>query len=208
MFKTILSDQTMSVENLIVASMKRFGLEKENKENFRIMIAIEEQVITPDGNDLIMDILSKYNTYFSQGTGKIQLSRRIKRVLNSDTSASIINQKRMSNTVILLSSSKPNLNSQEFSESINSFYESIIKSDNNDSFRETTDNISSFDRMYKEITNFHPVSTKVRSKAEYEQAKDLLNHNFITDVNENMELVRALKDNLEALVLISIKLYP
>ena len=53
-------DDTMTIDNLVATSMKRFGLENNNPQNYFVSLALDQTRIRPDRNELVKTAFSKY----------------------------------------------------------------------------------------------------------------------------------------------------
>lgn len=203
----------MTIDNLVATCMKRFGLENNNPQDYYVSLALPESRILPDRKELVSAVFSKYTSMIDNGTGRVYLSRKVlpSRVdSKSVTSASIASQRKLSHRVSLLGSAigkKPDeMNLEEFNASLDTIYDSEFIG----KLESATNNIITHQSLYTELESQlekSPLSAgKLRTNEQYEAAQSQENDLLADDVKEDLELVKALQKNLEAILLISLKM--
>ena len=210
--KTILLDETMTIDNLVATCMKRFSLEGVDSRNYFIFLLLVEDRIIPAREDLVSNAFSKYSSFLDKGTGRVYLSRgesaqkSSRYNSKSDASASIASQKRISNSVGLIASSeKTKRNSEMSCQQFMSYLDSIY---NTEYITKIYLNIENIELNQSQFSNrVESLQNSARHWTREERDVDQDYATIISQTNENMELVKALQKNLEAVLLISVKLW-
>ncbi len=210
-FKTILLDDTMTIENLVATSMKRFGFDKENPEKYYISLALGEKLgMRPDKNELVKTAFSKYISAIDQGTARVYLSRMnlpSRSETKTHARTSIEAQKRLFSRVNLLGSASGSksdtMTLKEFNEALDGLFNGGKYTQ---AISQGLKNIQSYQSLYSENESNHKMKGKMRTKEQYEEA--LLNSydKLSEDIKEDFELIKVLQKNVEAILLISLKM--
>lgn len=205
----------MTIDNLVSTCMKRFGLENNSPQDYYVSLALPESRIVPERKELVSNVFSKYIQMIDIGTGRVYLSRKVlpSRVdSKSVTSATIANQKKLSHRVSLLGSTSGRKADDMSLEDFNSSLDTLYNSEFIEKLDSSLKTIKTYQSLYSELeskTENGPLSGgKLRTKEQYEAAQSQENDLLADDVKEDLELVKALQKNLEAILLISLKMCP
>lgn len=210
-FKTILLDDTMTVDNLITTCMKRFGLENGDPKNYYVSLALDLMKMKLNRNDLVKTAFSKYISVLEQGTGKVYLSKEMwtaKVDSKSVTNESLESQKRLSRRVSAMEAttkSKTDMTKDAFDTALVGIYDKKYSQKLDSALKNIQEYQSQYSNLESNLQKKLSTGGKMRTKQQLDEALSF-NIHPAEDVKENLELVKVLRKNLEAILLISIKM--
>jgi hypothetical protein len=210
-FKTILLDDTMTIDNLVSTCIKRFGLENSGTQYYSVSLALNQKRIKLNRNDLVKAAFSKYTSVIEQGTGKVYISKEIRPAKvdsKSVTSESLESQKRLSHRVSVMEASskiKTDMTLTAFDIALGGIYDYKYAQKLDSALRKIQDCQSQFAASESTLEKKLSLRGKMRTKKQLEEAPSE-NEYPVEEIKENLELVKVLQKNLEAILVISIKM--